>query len=112
MYKTRAAPTPQPADPSEFQSSFGDVDDPNAVAAEEARIAAARTAVIAARQQATEAESGGTLRRAQPAGEVDGVEAYRLPSENLSPRGRGDRKEPSQKDVARSTENPNFKSSR
>jgi len=98
---------------SEFQSSFGDGDDPNALAVEEQRIMAARAIAASVREEVEKAEQepGDALRNAQPAGEIDGIEAYRLPPENMSPRGRGPKKEPQEAGPPekRGTENPNFK---
>jgi hypothetical protein len=100
-YKTTKVQEAAPANPSEFQSSFGDD-----VASEEARIRAARAAAAAAQRE----EPVDTLREAKPAGSVGGVDAYRLPSESLSPRGRSGSSEES--DPVDSTKNPNFRSSR
>ncbi len=109
------ASTPQKEDPAEtsgFQSSFGEGDDPNALAVEENRIRAARAAAKAAASiQQVEDEVEDPLRRAEPAGDVGGVDAYRLPSENLSPRGRGAAPQPP-KPGPRGTTNPNFKTKR
>jgi hypothetical protein len=108
VYRTTTPSTDTP-DPTGFQSSFGDGDDPNALAVEESRIMAARTAATA-RQSSEQEEPVDALRKAEPAGEIGGVEAYRLPSENLSPRGSGT---PTQKKTinpeASGTKNPNFK---
>ena len=100
-YKTTKVPEAAPSDPSEFQSSFGDD-----VASEEARIRAARAAAAAAQRE----EPVDTLREAKPAGSVGGVDAYRLPSESLSPRGRAG--SPEDSTPVDSTKNPNFRSSR
>ena len=111
VYKTAQQPQKETSvDSSGFQSSFGEGDDPNALAVEENRIRAARAAAAAARQQ-VEDEGEDPLRKAEPAGSVGGVDAYRLPSENLSPRGRGEAPQQS-KTEHRGTENPNFKPSR
>lgn len=110
VYKTTQPQKETPVDSSGFQSSFGEGDDPNVLAAEEGRIHAARAAAFAARQQ-VEVEGEDPLRKAEPAGSVGGVDAYRLPSENLSPRGRGDSAQPSKPDP-RGAVNPNFKPSR
>lgn len=114
VYKSSAPETPAVSDPHALRSSFGDAEDPNALAVEEKRIRAARAAAEAARQQ-VEDEGGNPLRKAEPAGEVDGVAAYRLPSENISPRGRQEPPAPKTKAVdpgPRGTTNPNFKPSR
>ena len=113
VYRTSPAPTVEPPDPTDFQSSFGDGDDPQALAVEEQRILAARAAASAAwRASEPPPEPVDALRNAQPAGTVGGIEAYRLPSENLSPRGR-EGKAPRQKEAANpessDTKNPNFK---
>jgi len=79
------APPQATAVPGEVRSSFEDGEDPEIVAAEEARIMAARKQAMKARQ---EEESRDPLSRATPVGTVDGVEAYRLPSEEVSPRGK------------------------
>jgi len=106
----RTTPPPKDGAPNDgFQSSFGDVGDPNVRASEEARIMAARAAADAARD--AEPAPDDPLRRAQPAGKVGGIEAYRLPSESLSPRGRDTTAEKTSGDP-RGTENPHFKPSR
>ena len=113
VYKTTPPTAPAPA-ASSFQSSFGDGDDPDVAAAEESRIMAARRAAAAARLASESDDDIGTLSAAQPSGEIGGVEAYRLPSENISPRGRKEASAPSRglnPDV-RGTTNPNFKPTR
>ena len=98
--------------PGEIRSSFEDGEDPEVVAAEEARIMEARKHAMKARQ---DEESRDPLSRATPAGTVDGVEAYRLPSEEVSPRGKTKPKGKKTKGKARvdqeaqGTENPHFK---
>ena len=104
--------------PGEVMSSFGDGDDPQVVAAEEARIMEARRRAALAAADAAAADPRDPLRDAVPVGSVDGVEAYRLPKEEMSPRGR--KSTPAKKSKGRkvakkgpqSTENPNFKPSR
>lgn len=108
VYRTTPAPKAD-APGDDFQSSFSDGSDPNALAAEEARIMAARAAAVEARRE--EPAPDDALRRAKPAGTVGGIEAYRLPSENLSPRGREASTEKTSPDP-RGTENPHFKPSR
>lgn len=114
VYKASSPSPVAPEATSDFQSSFGDGDDPNALAAEENRIRAARAAAAAARQQveAGNGEEGDRLRKAEPAGTVGGVDAYRLPSENLSPRGRGGSQPVPDQPKSPGTANPNFKPSR
>ena len=114
VYKASIPSPVAPEATSDFQSSFGDGDDPNALAAEENRIRAARAAAAAARQQveAGNGEEGDRLRKAEPAGTVGGVDAYRLPSENLSPRGRGGSQPVPDQPKSPGTANPNFKPSR
>ena len=106
--------------PGEMMSSFGDGDNPQVLAAEEARIMEARRqAALAAQSAATEARD--PFREAvEVASPEQGVEAYRLPKEELTPRGResapspkkGARKGKGKGKGPRSTENPNFKPSR
>ena len=111
VYKT-TPPAPKEHDPSQFQSSFGDGTDPNALAVEEQRIMAARAAAAEARSRVEEEDPIDALREAKPSGEVAGVEAYRLPSENLSPRGRKEdprRSKTVNPEAPRGTTNPNFK---
>lgn len=102
--------------PGEVMSSFGDGDDPEVVAAEEARIMEARRrAAMAAAQTAQQEDPRDPLRDAVPAGSVDGVEAYRLPKEEVSPRGRKSAPKKKGHKAAKgpqSTENPHFKPSR
>ena len=106
-----AAPQPTHV-PGEFQSSFEDGEDPEVTAAEEARIMAARREAMAARQQE---ESRDPLSRATPAGTVDGVEAYRLPAEEVSPRGKAKPQSPRSSGKAtvdpeaQGTDNPHYK---
>lgn len=108
VYRTTPAPQVEPPNGDEFQSSFNDGSDPNTLAAEEARIMAARAAATTAlREEPTPEDS---LRRAVPAGQVGGVDAYRLPSENMSPRGRNTTAEATSAGPS-GTENPHFKPS-
>lgn len=95
-------------------SSFGDGDDPEVVAAEEQRILEARRLAAVAAQKAAAQDPIDPLRGAEPAGHVDGVAAYRLPTAEMSPRGR----QPEAREGATvnpeisGTKNPNFKPSR
>lgn len=104
----RTTPPPK-AEVGDTHTSFGDGSDPDVLAAEEARIMAARAAATAARRE--DPEPSDSLRRAEPAGSVGGIDAYRLPSENLSPRGRSTKVDKTPADP-RGTENPHFKPSR
>lgn len=94
-------------------SSFGDGEDPEVTAAEELRIMEARRQAALARHTAEE-EARDPLRDAVKVGDVGGVETYRLPKEEVTPRGRANkpRKKPAKGDGPKSTENPNFKPSR
>jgi hypothetical protein len=102
--------------PGEVMSSFGDGDDPEVVAAEEARIMEARRRAAQAAQVAATEEPRDPLRDAVQVGSVDGVDAYRLPKEEVSPRGRKSapkkKKGRKTKKGPQSTENPHFKPSR
>lgn len=109
VYRTTPPPKDDAANEDGVQSSFGDGDNPDVRASEEARIMAARAAAVTARRE--EPAPDDPLRRAQPAGKVGGVEAYRLPSESLSPRGRDTTAEKTSPDPS-GTENPHFKPSR
>jgi len=109
VYRTTTPPKDDAPTEDGFQSSFGDGNDPDVLAAEESRIMAARAAAVEARREEPSPEDA--LRRAKPAGKVGGIEAYRLPSENLSPRGRESSTEKTPTDP-RGTENPHFKPSR
>jgi len=99
----------------EVLSSFGDGDDPEVVVAEEQRIMEARRRAAAARQE-TEGDIRDPLRGAVQVGSVDGVDAYRLPKEEVSPRGRASaapqKKRKGEETSPAGTENPNFKPSR
>lgn len=113
-----AAPPPPEPDLAEamFTSSFGDPGDPEPVISdEERRITEARRAAREARA-ANPPPSVDPLRDAKPVGTLGGLDAYRLPSEEVSPRGRPANPEAHKqqsKDVSfdptRGTENPNFK---
>jgi len=109
-YRASAPATRAAAPPDEVVSSFGDGSDPNALTAEEALIMSARAAAAAAFRKEAENPDPPHLGHAEPAGEVGGIEAYRLPSENLSPRGRGGTAtQKASTPDPRGTENPNFK---
>jgi hypothetical protein len=97
----------------EVMSSFGDGDDPEVLAAEELRILEARRQAALARH-ATEQDVRDPLRDAVQVGSVGGVETYRLPKEEISPRGQvsGKTNKTKDKEGPQSTENPNFKPSR
>lgn len=121
-----AAPPP-PAEPNlaemMFTSSFGEPGDPEPqLSDEELRVIEARRAAHEARRAAhTQAPEPALppdpLREAKAAGTVEGIEAYRLPSEDMTPRGRSDKQPGGEKrgredlsfDPRRGTENPNFK---
>lgn len=93
-------------------SSFGDGDDPEVAAGEELRIMEARRQAALARH-AAEQEPRDPLREAVQVGDVGGVEAYRLPKEEMSPRGRTHQPvKNTETEGVPSTENPNFKPSR
>jgi hypothetical protein len=102
--------------PGEVMSSFGDGDDPEVVAAEEARIMEARRRAAQAAQVAAAEEPRDPLRDAVQVESVGGVDAYRLPKEEVSPRGRKSapkkKKGRKTKKGPESTENPHFKPSR
>lgn len=102
--------------PGEVMSSFGDGDDPEVLAAEELRILEARRQAALARhtKQEEQEEARDPLRDAVKVGDVGGVETYRLPKEEVSPRGRSSKPRKAAKETKgpRSTENPNFKPSR
>jgi hypothetical protein len=97
----------------EVMSSFGDADDPEVLAAEELRILEARRQAALVRH-AAEQETRDPLRDAVQVGSVGGVETYRLPKEEISPRGQasGKTNKTKGKEGPQSTENPNFKPSR
>jgi hypothetical protein len=99
--------------PGEVMSSFGDGDDPEVLAAEELRIMEARRHAALARHTA-EQETRDPMRDAVKVGDVGGVETYRLPKEEVSPRGRSPQpvKKGEAQEAPPSTENPNFKPSR
>lgn len=96
-------------------SSFGDGDDPEVLAAEELRILEARRQAALARHTAHEQEARDPFREAvEVASPEKGVEAYRLPKEELTPRGRASAPSPKKGRKGKgkgpqSTENPNFK---
>ena len=109
------APTSNPTPPTthtsfeDIQSSFQDGDDPEVVAAEQSRILEARRR--AQQKQREQLQQDAAKGLTQPTGEVGGVEAYRLPPTELSPRGRS---APAQDSIAldgkpRGEKNPNFK---
>ena len=91
-------------------SSFGDANTPDMQALEEQRILQARKAAAEARQQEPMVDP---LKAAKPVGQVGGVDAYRLPSADLSPRGRNHKQEAPQQNNpdAGGVRNPNFKPS-
>ena len=97
----------------EFMSSFGGSDDD--VAAEEQRLLVARntrqpTAAPRSTPQVVPDDPRDSLSRAQPAGMIGDVEAYRLPTETLSERGRSAPPTPTLPvNPAPSTGNPNFR---
>jgi hypothetical protein len=98
----------------EVMSSFGDGDDPEVLAAEELRILEARRQAALARH-AAEQGARDPLRDAVQVSSVGGVETYRLPKEEISPRGQASGKasgKSKDKEGPQSTENPNFKPSR
>lgn len=98
--------------PGEVMSSFGDGDDPEVLAAEELRIMEARRQAALARHNA-EQEPRDPMRNAVKVGDVGGVETYRLPKEEVTPRGRSNQpKERVAEEASTSTENPYFKPSR
>lgn len=110
----------------DIRSSFEDGEDEEIMAAEEARIMEAqRRAKAASRQKVAEPtpppqpteptpparDLRDPLSQAQPAGSIEGVDAYRLPAEEMSPRGRkgkgkGKKGSPPPADT---TLNPHFK---
>ena len=93
-------------------SSFGDGDDPEVLAAEELRIMEARRQAALARHNA-EQEPRDPMRNAVKVGDVGGVETYRLPKEDMSPRGRTHQPvKNTETEGVPSTENPHFKPSR
>jgi hypothetical protein len=101
---------PEPKPPSAFDQSvgsFGDVD-LESIAAEEERILAARQ-----KKPALTPPVRDPLAQAKPAGTVQGVEAYRLPTEMLSERGRKQQESFSGKAQVNAppleTNNPNFR---
>lgn len=106
--------------PGEVMSSFGDGDDPEVLAAEELRIMEARRQAALARHAAQEQEARDPFREAvEVASPEKGVEAYRLPKEELTPRGRASAPSPKKGRKGKgkgkgpqSTENPHFKPSR
>lgn len=114
---TAAPPAPPKGThvPGEILSSFGDGDDPEAMGVEEGRILEARR-LAAMASHASAQEPRDPLHEAVPAGTVGGVEAYRLPSEEMSPRGRStvpDEPAKAKKEKkAEGTKNPNYKPSR
>ena len=121
-------PPAAPAAPLEdLRSSFEDGEDAEVMAAEEARILEAqKRARTASRQKMAPQDAGqavvpqpppapetsrDSLSRAQSVGSVEGVEAYRLPAEEMSPRGRKNSASKKQAAPDRdATLNPNFKS--
>jgi hypothetical protein len=94
------------------QSSFEDPDDPNVLVAEQRRIMDARRKAVDRQREELDRGAADALASAVPAGQVGGVEAYRLPTEELSPRGRGGKKKKGGKvDVdakAQGERNPKF----
>jgi len=124
-----AAPAPSPAafvqeseHPQSFEemrSSFEDGEDPEVFAAEEARIMAARRAAAsraaapdygdAVGSVAPGPEAVDLMGEAKPAGQVKGVDAYRLPTQEMSPRGRGKKPAPKKGKGVAPEVNPNFK---
>ena len=108
VYQTTRAPV-EPSTAPDTNSSFGDGADPEVLAAEEARILAARKAASMGAWQA--GADGDGLSAAKPDGEVSGIPAYRMPSSNISPRGREDKATPEESAPA-SNINPHFKPSR
>lgn len=110
---------PAPSTLDEFMSSFGGSDDE--LAAEEARLRAARLArqhhAAASRDAATHIgvpTPGDDLRdplsRAKPVGKIGDLDAYRLPTETLSDRGRSAPAMPTTPvNPPASTGNPNFR---
>jgi hypothetical protein len=100
--------------PGEMRSSFGDGDDPEVMAAEELRIMEARRQAALARHTAeAEQETRDPMRNAVKVGDVGGVETYRLPKEEVTPRGRNQQpKKRVTEETPTSTENPHFKPSR
>lgn len=109
-----------PSSFDEMRSSFEDGEDPEVFAAEEARIMAARRAAARASSpnygEAVESVAPGPqeprdiMGEAQPAGQVKGVDAYRLPTQEMTPRGRKSAPKSKGKDRGVAPEvNPNFK---
>lgn len=119
----RASVIPEFETPTSFEemrSSFQDGDDPEVFAAEQARIMAAQKAAreqaaIRSGQMPVEEESGepyavDLVGKATLDGQVGGVDAYRLPSQDLSPRGRKSTPpKPKKRSGPPPEANPNFK---
>ena len=123
-------PPPEPVDPLEgVMDSFQDPEDPSVVASEEARILAARKKLAAEREAERAIQAQPVVRKrvpphkrgvreeavsldAVPAGKVGEAPAFRLPTQELSHRGRGrsgGRPETDQVADAQTPNNPNFK---
>ena len=112
--------SPPPISP-QTASSFADAEEPGVVEAEHARILEARRRAAASLSEAAE-DAPHTpqdlLAGATPAGQVGGVDVYRLPAQTLSPRGRDKEeggKKPNKKVKVNPRQggelNPNFKKS-
>jgi hypothetical protein len=100
-------PIAEPEPPPSFQearSSFEDGEDPEVVAAEQNRIIAARRK--AQQSQRERLEQGSVPQKTAP---VEGVETYRMPTEELSPRGKKNTTKPPKLDPPSQGErNPKF----
>ena len=93
-------------------SSFEDPDEDGVLEAENQRILEARQKAIQAQSMALQEQDGDLLGKAAPIGKVQGIDAYRLPTQTLSARGRNE-EEPKKKAVVNPVHagelNPHFK---
>ena len=99
-------PPPQQPPPVTFEearSSFEDGEDPEVLAAEQHRIMAARRKV---QESQREHLSQGSVPQQTTA--IEGVETYRMPTEELSPRGKRTSKAPQLDPTSQGERNPKF----